>query len=86
HGLSVDAVTWDRPAGPELVAHWSWASGLYGEDEVRDLAEGWFRLLERLMAYAGEVGSVGLTPSDLPLVELDQATIERLEAELRSAR
>ncbi|MGO4851141.1 condensation domain-containing protein, partial [Inquilinus sp. 2KB_12] len=27
HGLSVDAVTWDRPAGPELVAHWSWASG-----------------------------------------------------------
>jgi len=86
HGLSVDAVTWDRSEGPELVAHWSWAAGLYGEEEVRALAEGWFRLLERLMAYAGEVGSVGLTPSDLPLVELDQATIERLEAELRGAR
>ena len=50
------------------------------EDEVRDLAQSWFRALEALVRHAAQPGAGGRTPSDLPLVALSQAEIERLES------
>ena len=50
------------------------------EAEVRDLAEGWFAALEALVRHAAAAGAGGRTPSDLPLVALSQAEIERLES------
>ncbi|WP_262849753.1 condensation domain-containing protein [Sphaerisporangium corydalis] len=52
HALTVNAMTEDHPGGPELVAHWSFASGLLSEDAVRDLAATWFQVLEALVDRA----------------------------------
>ncbi|MGA8611970.1 MAG: hypothetical protein WB760_09700, partial [Xanthobacteraceae bacterium] len=62
-----------------LSASWSWAPALIGEAEVRALAQGWFQALEALVRHAAQPGAGGRTPSDLLLVSLSQAEIERLE-------
>ena len=49
------------------------------EEAVRDLAQRWFQALEALVRHAAQPGAGGRTPSDLPLVALSQAEIERLE-------
>ena len=46
---------------------------------MRDLAQRWFRALEALVRHAAQPDAGGRTPSDLPLVALSQAEIERLE-------
>ncbi len=77
HGLEITAVTTEDG---RLDTTWSWAPGIWSEDDVRALADRWF---EELTAQAergtGERG--GHTPSDLPLVSLSQAEIDELEAE-----
>ena len=81
HALEVNAVTLDNAEGPTLTAHWSWAPALVPEAAVRDLAERWFAALEALVAPCGsKPGAGGRSPSDLPLVSLSQAEIERLES------
>ena len=47
---------------------------------VRDLAERWFAALEMLVRHAAAPGAGGRTPSDLPLLAISQAEIERLES------
>ncbi|MET7613372.1 amino acid adenylation domain-containing protein, partial [Streptomyces seoulensis] len=54
HALTLNALTEDRPEGPELSAHWAYAAGLLTEEQVRDLAETWFRELEALVRRAAE--------------------------------
>ena len=80
HALEINAVTLDEIGGPRLTAHWSWAPALVPEAAVRDLAEHWFAVLGALVRHAEEPGAGGRTPSDLPLVALSQAEIERLES------
>ncbi|MGW4686105.1 non-ribosomal peptide synthase/polyketide synthase [Streptomyces sp. NPDC004244] len=77
-GIELDAVTVDHADGSRLVATWTWAQGLLTEEEVRDLAEAWFASLTALAT----VSTGGLTPSDLPLVQLSQGDIEELEGAL----
>ena len=79
HALDVSAITLDGPAGPELSATWSFAPALVEEAAVRDLAQRWFQALEALVRHAEAPDAGGRTPSDLPLVTLSQAEIERLE-------
>src|SRR5919109_788704 len=79
HAIEVNALTLDEAQGAQLVAHWSWAPALVTEPEVRDLAQGWFAALEALVRHAEQPGAGGRSPSDLPLVSLSQAEIERLE-------
>ncbi|MFD4599967.1 non-ribosomal peptide synthase/polyketide synthase [Streptomyces sp. NPDC058464] len=55
HALTLNALTEDRPEGPELSAHWAYAAGLLTEDAVRELAGTWFRALEALVARAAEL-------------------------------
>ena len=64
---------------PRLSATWTWAPALLAEAEVRALAQGWFAALEALVRHAAQPGAGGRTPSDVPLVSLSQAEIERLE-------
>ncbi|MFC1433676.1 non-ribosomal peptide synthase/polyketide synthase [Streptacidiphilus sp. N1-3] len=52
HALTVNALTEDRPDGPELAAHWSFASGVLTEEAVRDLADTWFLALRALVRRA----------------------------------
>jgi non-ribosomal peptide synthase protein (TIGR01720 family) len=79
HALDVSAITLDHPAGAELSATWSFAPALVEEAAVRDLAQRWFQALEALVRHAEAPDAGGRTPSDLPLVTLSQAEIERLE-------
>ncbi|MFD5467711.1 amino acid adenylation domain-containing protein, partial [Kitasatospora sp. NPDC127059] len=76
--LGLDATTVDTPQGPLLVAQWSWAAGLLGEERVRELAEAWFTALDALAEHARRPDAGGHTPSDFPLVALDQDEVDRL--------
>ncbi|MEV5840822.1 non-ribosomal peptide synthase/polyketide synthase [Streptomyces sp. NPDC051985] len=55
HALTLNALTEDRPEGPELSAHWAYATGLLTEDAVRELAGTWFRALEAVVRRADEL-------------------------------
>jgi len=66
-------------AGERLTAYWSWAKSKIGEEEVRELAQGWFEALELLVKHADEGYMSGLIPSDVPLVSLSLSQIENLE-------
>ncbi|WP_405145010.1 non-ribosomal peptide synthase/polyketide synthase [Sphaerisporangium sp. NBC_01403] len=56
HALTVNALTEDHPGGPELAAHWSFASEVMSEEAVRDLAGTWFRVLRVLVDRAEALG------------------------------
>ena len=79
HCVEVNAHTSEAADGATLVATWSFAPALIAEDAVRDLAQNWFAVLEALVRHVAQPGAGGRTPSDLPLVALSQAEIERLE-------
>ncbi|MEV5242005.1 amino acid adenylation domain-containing protein [Streptomyces cinnamoneus] len=81
HALELNAVTQDQADGPRLMATWSWPQELFTEDEVRSLAEGWFRALGALVTHAEAPESGGFTPSDLPLVNLSQQDLDLLSEE-----
>jgi non-ribosomal peptide synthase protein (TIGR01720 family) len=82
HCVEVNAMAIEQGEGVELVAQWRWAPAVVSEEEVRELAEGWFHMLEKVVEHARQEHAGGLTPSDVPLVGLSQAEIERLEQEL----
>ncbi|MFJ8792347.1 amino acid adenylation domain-containing protein [Streptomyces sp. NPDC102462] len=83
HPLELNARTNDGPRGPELSATWSWADGVLDEDEVRELAELWFKALEAVADHAENPEAGGLTVSDVSLSLLDQSEIDLLEDEWR---
>ena len=78
--LEVNALTLDHPDGSTLSATWSWAPALLSDQEVGDLAQGWFEALEALVRHAAQPGAGGRSPCDLPLAVLSQNEIERLES------
>ncbi|MTE19556.1 amino acid adenylation domain-containing protein [Streptomyces sp. TRM43335] len=79
HPLSVNALTEDTADGAELRVAFSWADGILDDRLVDELADTWFEILDALAAHAAEPGAGGRTPSDFPLVDLDQEQVERLE-------
>lgn len=78
HGLEITAAT---TGDGRLTATWSWAPGIWSEDDVRALADLWHA---ELAAQADGRPEGGHTPSDLPLVAMSQAEIDELEAEFAS--
>ncbi|HVE79968.1 MAG TPA: amino acid adenylation domain-containing protein, partial [Gemmatimonadaceae bacterium] len=79
HAIALNSLIHDHPDGAQLVARWSWASGLFGAEEMRDLAETWFAMLTAIVAHGAQPDAGGLTPSDVPELALAQETIERIE-------
>ncbi|MFI6953324.1 amino acid adenylation domain-containing protein [Nocardia sp. NPDC050408] len=77
--LGVNAATADTSDGPALTAAWDYPTGVLTSAEVTDLAELWRDAVTALAAHASRPGVGGLTPSDIGLVDLDQAAIDRLE-------
>ena len=82
HALEIDIVAvdaGDTGVVPALQVHWTWAAGVLDEADVTDLAVRWEA---ELAALAGEVaaGAGGHTPSDFPLVAVDAADVDELEA------
>ncbi|WP_405403341.1 amino acid adenylation domain-containing protein [Streptomyces sp. NBC_01104] len=79
HPLELDALTQDGPDGPELVARWSWASGILDEKEVAGFAAAWFDALRALALDGARPGAGGRSPSDVAAAGLTQSEIELLE-------
>ncbi|MGW3040411.1 non-ribosomal peptide synthase/polyketide synthase [Kitasatospora sp. NPDC001159] len=82
HALEINARTDDFTAGSSLSCMWTWPDGLFTDEEVLELCEGWVAALRVLADQLQRPGNAGHTPSDLPLVELTQHQIERLETDL----
>ncbi|UYP17253.1 non-ribosomal peptide synthase/polyketide synthase [Rhodococcus sp. Z13] len=77
--LDINAVTADTPDGPVLRLHWSYPAGLLDDSDVTALAERFATAATSLTRHTRSPHAGGLTPSDLPLVRLDQDSIEQLE-------
>ncbi|GDY58198.1 hypothetical protein SVIO_088210 [Streptomyces violaceusniger] len=80
HCLDINALTEDTPDGPRLTATWAWAGHLMREAEVSRFAEAWRTAVDGLIAHLRHPTSGGRTPSDVPLIPLDQTEIEHVEA------
>ncbi|MFC8490310.1 amino acid adenylation domain-containing protein [Streptomyces sp. NPDC057235] len=79
HVLDINAHTEDRPGGPRLVTRWTWPADLLAEEDVAALADAFDRALNAIAEHAERPDAGGLTPSDLPLVSLDQNQLDRLK-------
>ncbi|WP_069162716.1 non-ribosomal peptide synthetase [Nocardia altamirensis] len=79
--LDVTTMVVDTHEGPVVQAVFAAPSGVLGHAETAELADLWRSAALGLAAHAEAVGVGGLTPSDLPLVEVNQSEIEVLEAE-----
>ncbi|WP_164493726.1 non-ribosomal peptide synthetase, partial [Streptomyces sp. ADI93-02] len=82
HVLTVDSLVHEAAAGPELNATWTWPDGLLSAEDVRELAEDWLQALRLLAAHARQPSAGGHSPSDVPLVTIDQEELERLEVRM----
>jgi non-ribosomal peptide synthase protein (TIGR01720 family) len=79
HCVEVNAITLDCSDGPQLSVTWLWAPALISAAAVREIAEGWLHVLTVLVRNDVQKSLEGLTPSDVALVSLTQAEIDRLE-------
>nr|WP_246259257.1 non-ribosomal peptide synthetase [Streptomyces typhae] len=77
--VDISAYVVDTAAGPTLAARFSFPTGLLRRAEVAALADLWTRALAGLAHHVAAPAAGGLTPSDLPLVPLDQPAIDLLE-------
>ncbi|MFI1869965.1 amino acid adenylation domain-containing protein [Streptomyces jumonjinensis] len=81
HALEALGVVHDSAEGPELMLSLAWPEALLDESGVRALLDGWAAMLAGLVVHVSGAGG-GYTPSDFPLVALDQSRVEELEAEV----
>jgi non-ribosomal peptide synthase protein (TIGR01720 family) len=79
HVLEAGGVVRDGRDGPELSVSLSWPRHLLDEAAVQELADGWVATLTGLAGHAAEPDAGGHTPSDFPLLALDQDQIEEFE-------
>ncbi|HEV2682242.1 MAG TPA: condensation domain-containing protein, partial [Rhodanobacter sp.] len=80
HPIELNSLTRELPDGAEFVATWSWAGELFTHAQIDDLAGTYMRALQAIVMHLELPQAGGLTPSDLPLVTLEQTQIEALEA------
>ncbi|CCQ14127.1 putative non-ribosomal peptide synthetase [Rhodococcus sp. AW25M09] len=64
----------------QLKATFAFPRGVLDRETVGELAERWSAALGRLAEHAGAADAGGLTPSDVPMVPLDQDQIDRWES------
>jgi amino acid adenylation domain-containing protein/non-ribosomal peptide synthase protein (TIGR01720 family) len=84
HVLEAGGLARDLPDGPRLAVRLSWPEGLLPAGEVRQLADDWAAALAGIAAHAAQPGAGGHTPSDFPLITLDEDDISELEAGRRT--
>ncbi|MGW6055208.1 amino acid adenylation domain-containing protein [Streptomyces sp. NPDC055189] len=80
HALEINAAALDGDEGTVLEASVSFAGGVLDEIEVRRFADLWAQALRGIAVHAALPDAGGHTPSDLPLVGLDQAGIDLIES------
>ncbi|MGW2817875.1 amino acid adenylation domain-containing protein [Streptomyces sp. NPDC001415] len=77
--VDINAMVTDTPEGPRLGALFGAPAGVLPPEETQRLAELWSTALEGLARHATAPGAGGLTPSDVPLVEVGQGELEEWE-------
>ncbi|MFD7735538.1 amino acid adenylation domain-containing protein, partial [Kitasatospora phosalacinea] len=80
HALEIGAFVHERADGPELTVQLTWPEALFGEAEVRALADAWFARLDALTQWAARPDVAAPTPSDVPLAPVEQADLDALAA------
>jgi len=70
--------------GGRLGFRWSYSKKQYTEETVTHLADRYMMALKEIIEHCRSSHSVGYTPSDFPLINLDQQTIDRLADNSRS--
>ncbi|MFE7275213.1 amino acid adenylation domain-containing protein [Streptomyces sp. NPDC057623] len=78
-GLEIDTVAVEQAGSVLLHVSASWPDTFLTESEAGDLLALWERALRGLARHAHDSPAGGLTPSDLPLVELTQDDIDDFE-------
>ncbi|USQ86439.1 amino acid adenylation domain-containing protein [Streptomyces phaeoluteigriseus] len=78
--LEINAVATGPADGQELTAYFGFPTGVLSRDEVTELAGLWVEALTALARHATTPGAGGLTPSDVPLVDVRQEEIDTWEA------
>ena len=87
-----DAGPWLSPAGRRrhlleinslvldgrLEFRWTFGRRLHDEGKIREVAQAMLQALRAIIAHCTAPGAGGRTPSDFPLVSLDQAQVDRL--------
>jgi non-ribosomal peptide synthase protein (TIGR01720 family) len=79
HVLEAGGVVRDGPDGPTLTVSLSWPEHLLDEESVNRLVGAWVAILTGLATHAAEPDAGGHTPSDFPLLPLDQDQIDEFE-------
>ncbi|MFJ9746703.1 amino acid adenylation domain-containing protein [Streptomyces chartreusis] len=80
HSLEAGAVVRDTRHGPELTLTLSRPARVLADDGADSLGRIWLALLRGLAAHSDRPSVGGHTPSDFPLLDLDQDEVEQLEA------
>ncbi|MFI6023949.1 condensation domain-containing protein, partial [Streptomyces sp. NPDC051287] len=73
HALEINAVVRDGEGGPCLQVSWSWVPGVLEERDVVEVSGLFVEALAAITRHAADPDAGGYTPSDLPLVSLNQA-------------
>ena len=68
-----------RVAGGRLELTWTYSSQIHNRATVERLAYRYLDVLGTLIDHCCQLGVRGYTPSDFPLAQLDQATIDRIQ-------
>ncbi|MGY0056185.1 amino acid adenylation domain-containing protein [Streptomyces sp. LZ34] len=79
HTLAIGSLTQDTPQGPTLTTTFTWPDTVLTRKEIQQLADGYHQALTALTRHATRPDAGGRTPSDLPLLGINQADIDRLE-------
>ncbi|WP_084337528.1 non-ribosomal peptide synthetase [Actinomadura oligospora] len=81
HALEVSAAVRDLSDCSILTLSLGWLPEILGESEIDEIGRLWMDTLAGIAAHAEDPGSGGHTPSDFPLLALDQDQVEELESE-----
>ncbi|MBB5857514.1 non-ribosomal peptide synthase/polyketide synthase [Amycolatopsis umgeniensis] len=73
-----------RVESGELELTWYYTDGVHHESTVDRLAEAMLAALREIIAHCAAPGAGGRTPSDFPLVTLDQSTVDDLVGDGRA--
>ncbi|MDJ0396117.1 amino acid adenylation domain-containing protein [Rhodococcus sp. G-MC3] len=76
--VDINAVITATTAGPRLRAVLAFPHGVLTANEVGELTRLWQLAVTALVRHAEKPGAGGFTPTDLPMVGLDQQAVDRL--------
>ncbi len=74
--LDINAIAVTTDAGLRLQANFRYATGILTESEVEEMAEDWTSWLTVLAEHTLHPSAGGLTPSDVPLVQVSQSDLD----------